>query len=105
MQGQYSSVVQRETLSSTAGTNYYVKLRSFYNECHIYILLDSHILQKRISMDNLANVITLSGGTGTAAATINYANIVCKVLKLLLDIASNRLIAMTKKQSKHFTII
>ena len=31
-------------------------------------------------MDQLENIIALSGGTGTAAATINHANVVCKVL-------------------------
>ena len=56
-------------------------------------------------MDQLANVIALSGATGTAAATINYANAVCKVLKLPYDGSQIRLNAMTKKQNRHFTII
>ena len=51
MGGSYSSVIQRGTLSSTAGTNYYVELRTFYNECHIPILSDSHHLQIRVYMD------------------------------------------------------
>ena len=53
-------------------------------------------------MNQLANLIALSGGTGTAAATINYANAVCKVLNLSLDIASNILIAMNKKSEPTF---
>ena len=41
-------------------------------------------------MNQLANVIALSGGTGTAATSINFANVVCKGLKLPSDISSNR---------------
>jgi hypothetical protein len=96
MQGAYNSIIQRNTLS-TASSNYYVKLRTVYNECHIPILSDSHNLQIRVYMDQLANVVnTGSGQTGTPTATI-AANIVCKVLKLPADIASNRLAAMIKK--------
>ena len=96
MQGAYNSIIQRNTLS-TASSNYYVKLRTVYNECHIPILSDSHNLQIRVYMDTLANVVnTGSGQTGTPTATI-AANIVCKVLKLPADIASNRLAAMIKK--------
>ena len=96
MQGSYNSLAQRYALSSTAGSNYYVKLRSFYNECHIPILTDSHNLQIRLYMDQLSNLITVSGGTGTAAASINFANVICKVTKLPPDIATNRLNAMIK---------
>ena len=96
-EGSYSSVIQRGTLSSTTGTNYYIKLSTFYNKCYIPILSDSQNLQIRVYIDQLVNFIALCGGTGTASATINYAHAVCKVLKLPFDIASNRLIAMGKK--------
>ena len=102
MGSSYASVVERGTLSSTAGTNYYVKLRTLYNECHIFILSDSYNLQIRVYKNQLANVIALSGGTGTAAATINFCNVVCKVLKLPSDIASNRLLAMSKNAEQTF---
>ena len=48
-------------------------------------------------MKPLANIVALSGVTWTAAATINFCNVVCKVLKMSSDIASNRLNAMNKK--------
>ena len=47
MQGSYNSLPQRTTLASTAGQNYYIKLRTFYKEAHIPILSDSHNLQIR----------------------------------------------------------
>ena len=72
MTGSYSSVIQRGTLSSTVGTNYYIKLRTLYNKSHISILSDSHNLQTRVYMEPLANIVALSGGTGTASATINF---------------------------------
>jgi hypothetical protein len=96
MQGNYASVAQRYTISS-ATSNYYVKLRSFYNECNIPILSDAHNLQVRVYMDSLANLVDKSAaGTGTAAATLNSANIICKVTKLPSEIASARLNAMIK---------
>ena len=56
MQGSYNSLPQRNTLATTT-SNYYIKLRTFYNECHIPILSDSHNLQVRVYMDLLANLI------------------------------------------------
>ena len=101
MQGAYNSIIQRNTLA-TATSNYYVRLRTFYNECHIPILSDSHNLQIRVYMDTLANVVNQSTLTGTPTATINSCNIVCKVLKIPADIATNRLNAMIKKPEQNF---
>ena len=96
MQGNYASIAQRYTLCG-ATANYYVKLRSFYNECHIPILTDAHNLQIRCYTDSLANLIDKSSaGSGTAAATLNSANVICKVTKLPSEIAQARLSAMVK---------
>ena len=102
MQGSYNSLPQRATLASTAGQNYYIKIRTFYNEAHIPILTDSHNLQIRCYMDTLANIVSQSTGTGTAAATINYANVILKVMKIPSDIATTRLNAMIKKPEHSF---
>ena len=93
---------QRGPLSSTAGTNYYIKLRTLYIEFHIAILSDSNNLQLLIYMEPLANVVALSGGTGTAPATINFANVMCKVLNIPSDIAGDRLNEMIKKCDQSF---
>ena len=50
IQGSYNSIAQRNTLA-TATSNYYVKLRTVYNECHIPILSDAHNLQIRVYME------------------------------------------------------
>ena len=102
MQGSYNSLPQRNTLATTASQNYYIKLRTFYNEAHIPILSDSHNLQIRVYMDQLANAVSQSTLTGTAAATINSANIICKVLKVPSDVCTNRLNAMMKKPEQSF---
>ena len=96
MQGSYNSLTQRNTLA-TATSNYYVKLRTIYNECHIPILSDAHNLQIRVYMDTLANLINQSTLTQTGDAKLNSANVIVKVLKLPADIATNRLNAMIKK--------
>ena len=96
MQGSYSSPVQRNTLA-TATSNYYIKLRSFYNECAIPILSDAHNLQIRCYTDSVANVVERgTGAGGTASATINNANVIIKVTKLPSEIAQARLNAMVK---------
>jgi len=38
LQGNYASATQRNTLATTAGQNYYVKLRSFFNETNLTII-------------------------------------------------------------------
>ena len=103
LQGSYNSIIQRNTLA-TATSNYYVKLRTIYNECHIPILSDSHNLQVRCYMETLTNVVQTGSGqtTGTLTGTINSANIICKVLKIPSEIASNRLNAMIKKPEQSF---
>ena len=48
-------------------------------------------------MDTLANIVSQSTGTGTAAATINYANVILKVMKIPSDIATSILNTIVKK--------
>ena len=47
-------------------------------------------------MDTLANIVLQSTVTETAAETINYANIIIKVIKISIDIAQQRLNAMVE---------
>ena len=96
LQGNYASAGQRNALATVAGSNYYVKLRSFYNECHLPILTDAHNLQIRIYMDSVANIVNTNGLSGTPTATLNFCNAIVKLMKLPQEIASNRLALMQK---------
>ena len=102
LQGSYVSPTQRSLFALTAGQNYYVKLRSFFNECHIPILTDSHNVQIRIYMEQFTNIYTSGSATGTVVpATINFANVILKLMKLPGEIASNRLSAMIKNPEQN----
>ena len=96
LQGNYASAPQRNTLATTASQNYYVKLRSFYNETNLPILTDAHNLQIRVYMDSVANIVNQSTLTGTPSASINNANVIVKLMKLPQEIAANRLALMAK---------
>ena len=93
--GSYASVAQRFTLNA-AGSNYYLKLRSVFGEIHMPLLNESHQVQLRCYVDTLTNVVAVSSGGGTAAATINFANLICKVMKLPTELALSRLQQMNK---------
>ena len=95
MQGAYASQAQRNSLA-TATSNYYIKLRSLFNECHLPLLSDSHHLQIRVYMEQLSNIVNASTLTGTAIATISSANVILKLMKLPAEIATNRYNAMIK---------
>jgi hypothetical protein len=95
MQGSYASTTQRNSLA-TATSNYYIKLRSLFNECHLPLLSDSHNLQIRVYMEQLSNIVMTTGLTGTASSSINSANVILKLMKLPAEIATNRYNAMIK---------
>ena len=95
--GNYASQNQRQTLAAYAST-LYVNLKTYFDQCHIPILSDSHSVQLRFYVDSLTNCYTQTTAyTGTAVATIQSASIVCKVLRLDINTAQNRLNAMIKK--------
>jgi hypothetical protein len=60
MQGAYASASQRYTLSNATSANYYIKLRSFFNETHLPILSDAHNLQIRCYTDSYQNILEKS---------------------------------------------
>lgn len=93
--GSYTSIAQRYTLGQ-ATSNYYFKLRTIFNECHIPLLSDTHAVQLRVYLDTLANLVAVSSGTGTAISTLNFANLICKVVKLPSEISLNRISNMQK---------
>ena len=53
-------------------------------------------------MDTLANIVSQSTGTGVAAATINYSNVILKMIKIPSDIANTRINSMIEKAEHSF---
>ena len=95
--GNYASVAQRTTLAGSAST-LYLNLKTYFDQCNIPILSDNHSIQLRCYLDTLPNLYaTTTAYTGTAAATINSASVICKVLRLDVNTAAARLTAMQKK--------
>jgi hypothetical protein len=92
--GSYASITQRYAKSNAAGSNYYVKLQSIFNQCHLPILNEAHSVQLRVYLDTVANIVCVSGGSGTSAATINYANLIAKITRMTPEIAQTRLLTM-----------
>jgi hypothetical protein len=97
MEGNYASATQRALLASTASQNYYVKLKTLFDQTHYSLLADQHSVQLKIYMDSLTNLVEQSTGVGTPVATINSVNLIAKITRLPLEIASNRLSLMARK--------
>ena len=54
-------------------------------------------------MDTLANIVSQSTGTGTPIASINYANVILKLMKIPSNIATTRQNAMVKHAEHCFS--
>jgi hypothetical protein len=76
--GLYSSNPQRYTLGQST-SNYYLNLKTYFDQCHIPLYTNSHDIQLRVYMDTLANQVNIGAGSGTAVATINSCNVIAKV--------------------------
>ena len=97
MQGNYASVTQRYALSNATASNYFIKLRSFFNETNLPILCDAHQLQIRCYTESYQNVVEKSTGGGTpTGGTNNFVNAIAKIPKLPSEIAQNTLALMGK---------
>jgi len=79
--GNYSSNTQRCTLASST-SNYYVPLRTLFDETHLAVLTQRDEIQLRVYMDNLSNQVNVGSFTGTASATMNFCNAICKITRL-----------------------
>lgn len=79
--GNYSSLSQRNALA-TSTNNYYINLKTYFDQCHMNLLSNSSDLQLRIYMDTASNQINQSTLTGTPVSTINSCNVICKITRL-----------------------
>ena len=100
--GNYSSAAQRYALSN-ATSNYFVNLRTYFDQCHPAILSNSHHIQLRVYMDTLANQVIKGAATGTTpTCTINFCNAICKITRLTPQIAQEKMSALQKSPTHHF---
>ena len=79
--GEYSSPASRFAMAATT-SDYYLPLKSLFNETYLPILADNHAIEFQIFLAPLANVVTTTGLTVTAlAANINNSSVILKMSK------------------------
>ena len=98
--GNYSSVSQRNSLA-TSVNNYYVNLRTIFDQTHMPLMTNNSDIQLRVYMDTLANQVNQSTLTGTAVSTINSVNVICKVTRMDQATSQNTLATLSKTPIHH----
>ena len=98
-QGNYSSVAQRNLMASQT-SNYFVNIKSLFNQIHLSTLTPNHQIQLRVYMNNLADIVGYA--TGTPAATLNFCNLVARVSRLSPDLATSKLMQITQQPTHNY---
>ena len=98
--GNYASVANRYTLSNTNGSNWYLSLKTLFNQCHFSLLSQNHEVQLRVTMNPLSNILNQGGLVGTCACTINNVSLLARVTQLDQS-TSQRLLLEMNKVPKH----
>ena len=93
--GNYASLSQRNALA-TAQSNYYVNLKTYFDQTHMSLMTNNSDVQLRIYMDSASNQINQSTLTGTPVSTINSCNAICKITRLDQATAQNTLSSLSK---------
>ena len=93
--GSYLSNTSRYTLTNSGGS-WYVSLKTLFNQTHMAILSQSHEVQIRITMQNLSNLLTLGGLTGTPSVTINNVQLLARVTQLDANMSQRLLVEQAK---------
>jgi hypothetical protein len=79
--GNYASVSQRTTLASSAN-DYFIPLWTFFRQTHMPFIHPKDDVQLRLYVDNASNNIAYTGGTGTAASTLNSCQLLVNLSRL-----------------------
>lgn len=90
-QGLYSSAALRAT-KGTAAADYFMPLRTYFNQTNLPLLTSAHNIQLRIYMDTLSNCY--AGGGTTPVGSINFCNAIVSVTRLPSPVANSMLNAM-----------
>lgn len=94
--GSYTNIASRYTLTNTNNSNWYVNLKSLFNQCHFALLSTSHEVQLRITMQPLANVINQGALVGTPVVNINSVSLLARVTNLDIPTSNQLLLSMNK---------
>jgi hypothetical protein len=100
--GNYSTsaVASRGTLASST-SNYFVDLFTLFDQNDIPLLFNHTDVQLRVYTDYVINFAQQSTGTGTPVATLNYCNLLAKVIRLKGDVP-HKLIAQHQAKPHHY---
>jgi hypothetical protein len=98
--GHYASQAQRNALATSA-SNYYVNLKTLFDQNSVPILTTAHEIQLRVYTDSIANIVNQSTLTGTPVANINFCNAICRVTRLPTTVVSQQLALMSKLPFSH----
>lgn len=81
--GDYSSIATLNTLSTTAGSEWFGELFSLFKQSHIPLgVFPNHTLQLRVYTKSVSDLCVLNGATGTPSMSINSCSAVCKISKM-----------------------
>ena len=86
---------------ATTTSNYYLHLRSYFDQCHIPIITQNHEVQLKIYLEPSANVINQSTLTGTPLSTINFCNAICKITRLDTDMTNFKLSSLQQRPEQN----
>ena len=79
-------------------SDYIIKLKSFYKVVKLPVLTENHLTQMRVYLKQTNDVVVTSGsGTGTPSASINFANVIVKAIKLPAHIIQKQHNELMKK--------
>jgi hypothetical protein len=97
--GNYSSVAQRN-LMATQTSNYFVNLKTLFNQVHLTPLTPNHQTQLRVYMMNLQDCIGYA--SGTPVATINSCNLIARVSRISPEAAQNKLLSISQQPAHNY---
>jgi hypothetical protein len=97
--GNYSSPQQRN-LMATQTSNYFVNLKTLFNQVHLTTLTPNHQIQLRVYMNNLQDCVGYA--SGTPVATINSCNLVARVSRISPEAAQNKLLSISQQPAHNY---
>ncbi len=97
--GNYSSVAQRYAMA-TQTSNYFVNLKTLFNQIHLTTLTPNHQIQLRVYMQNLSEIVGYA--SGTPVATINSCNLIARVSRISPAAAQNKLLQITQQPTHNY---